>query len=700
MVTTVLLSIFGGFALVLALVGLVQRSVRARVWPAALCAGGAALGAQSDSFWTLVLLGILSLWLAFLAVPWGDLGWRVRFGLVGSVAAIAFLLLWPTLGGMTQGRFPCPEWVQDRVEARLVAGLDLQGGMRLVYTVDVSEAVKDKRDSHYEDMRRELAKLYADHQGDDSPSDETLAVLRERVDLSAPRAQTDTIVLTVKDGQDPAKIDARFRGLFRADLEMRKVGDRQFEFSIRQDTKNSIRERAVEQAKEIVLRRVDSKGLKEAAVSTRDEDIIVEVPGEDEASFNEIKELISQTARLEFKLLDDGSGFFAEVERTSDKESLPEGLEFNQYSYPAGRNAKGENLNGSDVEVFLPNLEGETTQQNYERLREWVGTLDVPPDREVGIQVVRRLVDPDTQREEEVGHQAFLLKARAEITGDMIRDAQASPDQGTTSLGGWVVNLRFSDRGGNLFEKITGENINRRFAIVLDGKVESTPNIIDRISGGSSRITMGAADPQVQLKDAKQLELVLRSGALPAPITPSNEQLIGPSLGQESIRLGVEGAAAGGLLVLLFMIMYYRRGGVIADLSVLMNLFLQLAILASFGASMTLPGIAGLALTLGMSVDANVLINERIREELRDGKTARAAVEVGYSKALSAIIDGQLTTMISGIVLAQYGTGPIKGFAFTLMVGVACSVFTGVVVSRVLFDIWVRGAKNKSISLG
>lgn len=313
---------------------------------------------------------------------------------------------------------------------------------------------------------------------------------------------------------------------------------------------------------------------------------------------------------------------------------------------------------------------------------------------------MRRLVDPDTQREEEVGHQAFLLKARAEITGDMIRDAQASPDQGTTSLGGWVVNLRFSDRGGNLFEKITGENINRRFAIVLDGKVESTPNIIDRISGGSSRITMGAADPQVQLKDAKQLELVLRSGALPAPITPSNEQLIGPSLGQESIRLGVEGAAAGGLLVLLFMIMYYRRGGVIADLSVLMNLFLQLAILASFGASMTLPGIAGLALTLGMSVDANVLINERIREELRDGKTARAAVEVGYSKALSAIIDGQLTTMISGIVLAQYGTGPIKGFAFTLMVGVACSVFTGVVVSRVLFDIWVRGAKNKSISLG
>src|SRR5690606_6241815 len=225
------------------------------------------------------------------------------------------------------------------------------------------------------------------------------------------------------------------------------------------------------------------------------------------------------------------------------------------------------------------------------------------------------------------------------------------------------------DKGGNIFERITGDNVNKRFAIILDNKVESTPRIMDKISGGSSRITMGSGDPKTQLADAKKLELVLRSGALPAPITPSNEQHIGPSLGKDSIRLGVEGAAAGGLLVLLFMIMYYRTAGLITDLAVLMNLFLQLAILASFGASMTLPGIAGLALTLGMSVDANILINERIREELREGKSARIAVEVGYSKAFSAIVDGQLTTLIAGLVLAQYGTGPIKGFAVTLMVG-------------------------------
>jgi preprotein translocase subunit SecD len=151
---------------------------------------------------------------------------------------------------------------------------------------------------------------------------------------------------------------------------------------------------------------------------------------------------------------------------------------------------------------------------------------------------------------------------------------------------------------------------------------------------------------------------------------------------------------------MVFMIMYYRLAGLIADLSVMMNLFVQLAVMASFGASMTLPGIAGLALTLGMGLDAHVLINERTREELRDGKSTRVAVELGYSKALSAIVDGQLTTLIAAIVLAQYGTGPIKGFAVTLMVGVACSMFTGVVVSRVLFDVWVRSAGKKIISLG
>jgi preprotein translocase subunit SecD len=309
--------------------------------------------------------------------------------------------------------------------------------------------------------------------------------------------------------------------------------------------------------------------------------------------------------------------------------------------------------------------------------------------------------DPDTLKDTEIGWRTYLLKRRAELTGDLIRDALAQPDQGQGAMGGWYVGLQFTDAGGKIFENITGANIKRRFAIILDNRIESAPVIQDRIGGGHARITLGSNDPEKQLADARKLELVLRSGALPAPITPSNEQHIGPSLGRESIRLAVKGATIGGLIVLLFMMFYYRLAGLIADLAVLMNIFLQMAILASFGASMTLPGIAGLALTMGMSVDSNVLINERIREELDLGKSPRAAVDLGYNRALAAIIDGHVTTLISAVVLAQFGTGPIKGFAVTLIVGVAVSIFTGVMVSRVMFDFWVRGVpKSGKLSVG
>ncbi len=187
-VTTVLMGVFGGVGLVLALYGLMHRPVRSTAWPAALAAGGAAFGALSDSFWTMTSLGLLALWLGFISLPIGDAGWRFRFGMVKVIGILGFLLLWPSLDGMTGGVVPCPKWVQDRIAARLVAGLDLRGGLRLVYTVDVAEAVKDKRDAYYEEMRRELAKLYAGHEGDDAPKEPVLVKLREVVDLSAPRS--------------------------------------------------------------------------------------------------------------------------------------------------------------------------------------------------------------------------------------------------------------------------------------------------------------------------------------------------------------------------------------------------------------------------------------------------------------------------------------------------------------------------------
>lgn len=690
-VALVLTGIFGALAVGLLIASSVAKSQRIVLLIAALIAAGAGGAAWVTSFWPMLLLGLLALSVAFAAVDVVDLSWRLRAALNVIVVTLGFFALWPTFHGMSGGRVPCPAYVRDHVTFRLVAGLDLRGGMRLVYTVDVEEAVKDKRDHYYEDMRLELTKVLGLHTGDERPTEEIYTKLREKVTLEAPKRPASEIRLELKPDVDPTKIDQRFLERFVSELSYTRSPDgRRYAFRIRTTVESSIRERAVGQAREIINRRVDELGLREAAVSTRDEDIVIEVPGEDEKSFANIRDIISQTARLEFKLLDDDSDFMKSLRDKASPTSLPEGLDFRTETASVGQDKDGDIKQREVTYAFLAKGEKETSQDTLKRFKEWASTVELPPDRELGFEIVHRTVDEVTLKEEEVGFRSYLLRARADVTGDLVRDAAASPDQSAGSLGGWHVAITFTEQGGRIFERITGENIKRRFAIILDGRVESAPVIQTRIPGGHATITMGSSDPEIQLRDSRKLELVLRSGALPAPISPSNEQRIGPSLGRDAIALGVQGALGGAVLVLIFMIVYYSRAGLIADIAVVMNLFVQLAILASLGASMTLPGIAGLALTIGMSVDANVLINERIREEIDLGKSPRAAVDIGYKRAFSAIFDGHVTSIIAGVVLAQYGTGPIKGFAATLLVGVICSLFTGVVMTRVMFDFWVK----------
>jgi preprotein translocase subunit SecD len=686
-----LAGVFGVAAFGLFIWGGVSRGQRVLLFIAALLAAAAGGAAWADAFWPMLLLGLLSFTTAFAAVDVVDLSWRMRAALNISVIVLGFFALWPTFNSMSGGKFPCPAYVKTHVDFRLVAGLDLRGGMRLVYTVDVEEAVKDKRDHYYEDMRLELTRVLGLHKGEERPSEEVYAKLRDKVVLEAPRRPAGVIRMELKPEVDPTKIDQRFLERFVTELSYTRSPDgRRYEFHIRSTVESSIRERAVGQAREIINRRVDELGLREAAVSTRDEDIVIEVPGEDEKSFANIRDIISQTARLEFKLLDDDSDFMKSVEQKATPQSLPEGLEFFTEQVSVGVDKDGDIKTRQVTYAFLKKGEKETNQQTLQRFKEWASTLELPPDRELGFEIEYRTVDEVTLKQEEYGYRTYLLKSHAEVTGDLVRDAAAQPDQSSGSLGGWHVALTFTEQGGRIFERITGENVKRRFAIILDGRVESAPVIQTKIPGGHATITMGSNDPEAQLRDSRKLELVLRSGALPAPISPSNEQRIGPSLGRDAIALGVQGALGGAVLVLIFMLFYYNRAGLIANIAVVMNLFLQLAILASLGASMTLPGIAGLALTIGMSVDANVLINERIREEIDLGKSPRAAVEIGYKRAFSAIFDGHVTSIIAGVVLAQYGTGPIKGFAATLLVGVVCSLFTGVAMTRVMFDLWVR----------
>jgi preprotein translocase subunit SecD len=651
---------------------------------------------KADSFWGLVTSVLIVVWALIGALAVMDGSWRLRVGFVAALFLGALVALWPSIETLTRGKIPCPAYVRDRITFGIAPGLDLQGGMRLVYTVEVDEAIADKRNNFAEEMRQELAVAYQLHSGDTRLTRDAMTKLEDKVRIATP--ESHIIRLKFKDPADiKGKLDERFQRKFLQELSQ-TLGPASDEvtFKIRSEVESSIRERAVGQAKDTVSRRVDELGLREASVTTRDEDIIVEVPGKDEKAFNEIKDIIRRTARLEFKMVDDTKDFFGKVK----DEELPEGEGITIYKEfaPDGIGGDGKAKSIETHYARIVRRDNETMDVCRTRFKKWAASLSVPDDRQIGFEAITEF-DPDSGRSSDVGWRSLYLFKRAEVTGDYITDAQVAQDQ-SSGLGGYYVALTFSPVGSDRFEEVTGANIQRRFAIILDDIVDSAPVIKSKIGGGHASITMGAADPEQQLQNARKLELVLRSGALPAQITPSNESLIGPSLGVDAIQQGLKGMVVSSGLVLIFMVFYYRKAGLVADAAVLLNMLLQMAILASFSATMTLPGIAGLALTIGIAVDANVLINERIREELRAGRSVRAAVEVGYSKAFAAILDGHVTVFISGLILAQYGSGPVKGFAVTLIVGIVASLFTGVFCTRLVFDWWARGAKVKTLSVG
>ena len=286
---------------------------------------------------------------------------------------------------------------------------------------------------------------------------------------------------------------------------------------------------------------------------------------------------------------------------------------------------------------------------------------------------------------------AYVLESRTLMTGEYISDARVRPSE---QLQGPYVELILNSSGARLFEQITAANVKRRLAIVLDNRVYSAPVIQERIGGGRASIT-GSFD----IKEARDLAIVLRAGALPAPVEIVEERTVGPSLGQDSINQGFRSFMVGGALVIVFMIAYYKRAGLVAVVAVVFNVLFMMAMLAGFQAVLTLPGIAGIVLTIGMAVDANVLINERIREELRAGRAPRSAIEAGYEHALPAILDSNVTTFLSGVILFQFGTGPVKGFAVTLCIGIITTVLTAVYLTRVYYDYRLMSRKLERVSV-
>ncbi len=335
-------------------------------------------------------------------------------------------------------------------------------------------------------------------------------------------------------------------------------------------------------------------------------------------------------------------------------------------------------------------LLGKTARLEFKMVMEDVNPQDavagnLPPGGQL---LYERRVDP---RSGAVSENPLVVEDKTSLTCDLLSDAQVRIDNRFNDA---YVAIDFNSVGAKRFDQITAANVGRRMAIVLDDTVYSAPVIRERISGGSAQISGSFTE-----QEATDLAIILRAGSLPAPVVILENRTVGPSLGQDSINQGILSVLIGGLLVVVAMLIYYKLSGLVANFVLVLNLVFIMAMLSIFGATLTLPGIAGIVLTVGMAVDANVLIFERIREETRLGRTARAALEAGFEKAKLTIIDANITTLIAALVLFQFGTGPVKGFAVTLSVGIISSLFTAIIVSRLIFDLYLSRSKADRLSI-
>ncbi|HEV2104568.1 MAG TPA: protein translocase subunit SecD [Candidatus Eisenbacteria bacterium] len=438
---------------------------------------------------------------------------------------------------------------------------------------------------------------------------------------------------------------------------------------------------APERAMEIIRNRVDQFGVAEPLIQREGEDrIAVQLPGLTDRA--RAIELIGKTALLEFKLVrtqDEARALFSKLD-----------------SWLAARRGAAA---GADTALARQPLTGLMIDQGFFR-KEDEGAVD----RLLATPGVDSLIPADTQllwgnedmaMQGMTGRMLYVLKKDPEMTGGSVASAEAQVGLDQTNPGAWGVSMKMTPRGRADFARVTGANVGRQLAIVLDGVVQSAPFIRDRIPSGDASITGGSFD----VNTARDLAIVLRAGALPAPVRIIEERTVGPSLGSDSIQEGITAGVIGTVMVVAFMAIYYQLSGLIAIAALLLNVVYLIAALAYFGATLTLPGIAGIVLTIGMAVDTNVLIFERIREELRHGRSVHESVRLGYDRAFRTIFDAHSTTLISALFLFQFGTGPIKGFAVTLSIGLIANLFTAVVFTRMIYDFWLSRGRIERLSV-
>ena len=658
-----------------------------------------------------------------------DNGFKI-FLVVGFLA-LCLWYLWPTLDNYLTEREMASlqgddlveyeeanyDDIRDTRERSLKLGLDLQGGMHVTLEVGLKE------------LLRELA------QTRDEQFDAALDAAAARIESGESDDFVDAFVEELQAADPNVALSRYFRGA--GTIERRSTNEEVI-LALKAEALD-----AVDRAVSIIRQRVDRYGVSEPSIQKQGQSrVVVELPGVDEP--DRVRDLLRGTARLEFRLMAepaqleqsrnrifayyeqernpepaaDAEVEAAEVEAEADTTVLDAEMSAEEMSAEMeesereaeevaeatdevdgvddlfGASDAAEEEGGNPLARLLQPMQG--TRFGAVALSDTAevrALLDRPEVEAMLPGGIRLMYTASPEAQSENGEPVFFLlgvRDRYELTGEVITDARPSFDPYTNEP---EVSLSMNADGAQTWARLTGANINKQVAIVLDNVVYSYPVIQSKITGGRTSIN------GVSRTEAEDIVTVLKSGALPAPVQIMEERTVGPSLGAASITAGTRSILVGLGLVALFMIVYYRTAGVIANIALLLNILFIFGILAAFKATLTLPGIAGIVLTIGMAVDANVIIFDRIREEMRSGKTLKAAIDGGYAKALSAIADANITTFFVGVILYSFGVGPIQGFAVTLMAGIVSSLFTAIVVTRIIFD-YLVAERRSSVAFG
>jgi preprotein translocase subunit SecD len=546
-----------------------------------------------------------------------------------------------------------PSWLPQK---RMNLGIDLQGGLHLVMGVDTEKALQDRADRAGDEIFEQMKQKGKPLKKAWRPGDDPLL----EIVMNNP-ADWDTLKEILDERRGNWEVKSR-------------IGDT-VRFGMLETYQASLREDAVAQAQKTLRNRIDTYGVTEPEVRKRGSNsILIQIAGLTADDEQNIKDrVIGKTAQLEFKMADDEATYFADLA----KKGLPEGVTLSSESY-----------RGQGDAVVQPTF---LVAKNKEALAQLIKDNPPPADRVVRFQEER------TSQGGEKKWRTWLLDRKTPLTGDSLVNAQVAFDNDKNN---YFVSMRFDQHGAVIFEQLTRNNVKKRMAIVLDDIVDSAPVIEGPIPNGNASITLGGFKNQKEiLEDAKALSIVLKAGALPAPVYPQEQRTVGATLGDDAVAKGKASVLATLVMIVVLLCVYYRGSGVVACFALAFNMLLLLAALTLIGATLTLPGLAGLALTVGMAVDANIIQFERIREELRLGKTARAAVDAGFDKAFSAIFDANVATLLAAVVLYQYGSGPIRGFATTLALGVLMNTFTAVVVPRLILDYFTKALRVQELSI-